>query len=134
MDSIIIDTHTLVWWVNGSDDLSTKANGIIGDVLKSGGEVIISSISAWEISMLIEKGRLILSMDVESWLDEVSQIEGVRFMPVDNEIAVKSTVLPGEFHKDPADRMIVAAARKLAIPLVTADKKIIAYEHVRTVW
>ena len=84
--------------------------------------------------MLIEKGRLVLSMDVESWLDEVAQIDGVRFVPVDNEVGIKSTVLPGEFHKDPADRMIVATARKLAVPLVTADEKIRDYEHVKTVW
>ena len=84
--------------------------------------------------MLIEKGRLILSMDVESWLDEVRQIDGVRFVPVDNEIGIKSTMLPGEFHKDPADRMIVATARKLAVSLVTADEKIRDYEHVKTVW
>ena len=61
--------------------------------------------------MLIDKGRLVLGMDVESWFDEVTQIDGVRFIPVDNEIAIKSTVLPGEFHKDPADRMIVATAK-----------------------
>ena len=73
-------------------------------------------------------------MDVESWFDEVSQIDGVRFMPVDNEIGIKSTVLPGDFHKDPADRMIVATARKLAVPLVTADEKIRNYEHVKTIW
>jgi PIN domain nuclease of toxin-antitoxin system len=84
--------------------------------------------------MLIEKGRLVLSMDVENWLDEVIQIDGVRFVPVDNEIGIKSTALPGEFHKDPVDRMIVATARKLAVPLVTADEKIISYEHVKTVW
>jgi len=84
--------------------------------------------------MLIKKGRLVLSMDVESWLDEVSQIDGVHFMPVDNEIGIKSAMLPGEFHKDPADRMIVATARKLAVPLVTADQKMINYEHVKTVW
>ena len=75
--------------------------------------------------MLIEKWRLVLSMDVESWLDEVSQI--------DNEIGNKSMVLPGEFHNDPADRMIVATARKLAIPRLTADEKIINYEHVKTI-
>ncbi|MEE8496595.1 MAG: type II toxin-antitoxin system VapC family toxin [Xanthomonadales bacterium] len=131
---IILDTHVLLWWVSGSDSLSTAANKVIKRTLTEGSEIIISSISAWEISMLINKGRLILSMDVESWLDEVSQIDGVRFVPVDNEIGVKSTALPGEFHKDPADRMIVATARKLAIPLVTADEKIIKYEYVKTIW
>lgn len=130
---IIIDTHVLIWWVNNSDSLSKKARAVIKKNL-SDSEIIISSISAWEISMLIEKGRLVLSMDIEAWLDEVSQIEGVRFLPVDNEIAIKSTSLPGCFHKDPADRMIVATARKLAVSLVTADEKIIAYEHVKTIW
>ncbi len=131
---LVIDTHVLIWWVSGSDSLSNKASKHIKDMLKNDGEVIISSISAWEIAMLIQKDRLVLSMDVESWLDEVSQIDGVRFMPVDNEISIKATMLPGEFHKDPADRMIVATARKLAVPLVTADEKILQYEHVKTIW
>ena len=131
---IVIDTHILLWWVSGSGELSTAATKAIKNTLRKGGEVLISSISAWEIAMLVEKGRLVLSMDVESWLDEVSQIDGVRFLPVDNEIGVKSTALPGEFHKDPADRMIVATARKSALPLVTADEKILQYEHVKTIW
>lgn len=131
---IVIDTHVLVWWVSNDKSLSATAAKAIKDTLDNGSEVVVSSISAWEISMLIEKGRLVLSMDVESWLDEVAQIDGVRFVPVDNEVGIKSTVLPGEFHKDPADRMIVATARKLAVPLVTADEKIRDYEHVKTVW
>ena len=84
--------------------------------------------------MLVAKGRLALSMDVAEWLSYVGSIEAVNFVPVDNEIAVKSTELPGDFHKDPADRLIVATARKLAAPLVTADEKIRAYQHVRTIW
>lgn len=84
--------------------------------------------------MLIAKGCLVFSMDVESWIEEVTQIEDVRFIPIDNEIAIKSTLLPGEFHKDPADRMIVATARSLAAPLVTADKRILHYEHVKTIF
>ena len=131
---IVLDTHVLLWWVSGSDALSAVAEKAIKRTLAQGSEVIVSSISAWEVSMLIDKERLILSMDVESWFDEVSQIDGVRFMPVDNEIGIKSTALPGDFHKDAADRMIVATARKLAVPLVTADEKIRNYEHVRTIW
>ena len=131
---IVIDTHVLVWWVSESGTLSTAAKRALKNATKSGSEVLISSISAWEIAMLVEKGRLVLSMDVERWLDEVAQIDGVRFVPVDNEIGIKSAVLPGTFHKDPADRMIVATARKLAVPLITADEKIIRYEHVKTIW
>jgi PIN domain nuclease of toxin-antitoxin system len=84
--------------------------------------------------MLVETERLVLSMDVSSWLATVSAIEAVRFVPVDVEIATKSVDLPGEFHKDPADRMIVATARKFAVPLITKDEKIRAYPHVKTIW
>jgi len=87
---VVIDTHVLVWWVSGDKSLSTTAAKAINSALKNSSEEIVSSISARAISMLIEKGRLILSMDVDSWLDEISQIDGVPFMPVDNEIAVKS--------------------------------------------
>lgn len=131
---IVLDTHALIWWVNGSDDLSTSAKRAINKALRNDEEVIVSSITAWEIAMLISHGRLVLSMDVDTWLNEVAQIDGVSFLPIDNEIGVKSTILPGEFHKDPADRMIVATARKLSAPLVTADKKIRDYPHVKTIW
>ena len=129
----VLDTHILVWWVNGDNALSAKAKKAITGTLDRGEEIVISSISAWEISMLIQRGRLLLTTDVESWLDQVAQIDGATFYPVDNEIALKSATLPGNFHKDPADRMIVATARKLALPLVTTDKKILSYSHVKTI-
>lgn len=130
---IVLDTHTLVWWVTGDVTLSKKAKSII-EREQDGGEIVISAITAWEITMLVEKDRLVLSMDVGSWLATVTEIEGVKFLPVDVEIASKSALLPGEFHKDPADRMIVATARKLAVPVVTKDEKIRSYPHVKTVW
>lgn len=130
---IVLDTHALVWWVNGDAALSKKAKSAIEREL-DGGQIIVSAISAWEIAMLVEHEKLVLSMDVLSWLGNVGQIDTVRFMPVDVEIGVKSTALPGEFHKDPADRMIVATARKLNVPLVTRDEKIRAYKHVKTIW
>jgi len=130
---IVLDTHTLVWWVTGDTTLSKKALKAI-EREQNGGSIIVSAISAWEISMLVALGRLVLSMDVSSWLATVAEIESVRFFPVDVEIAAKSVELPGEFHKDPADRMIVTTARKLAAPLVTKDNKILNYPHVKTIW
>lgn len=130
---IVLDTHTLVWWVTGDGALSKKAGKEIEREL-SGGTIIVSAISAWEIAMLVAHGRLVLAMDVSSWLATVAEIEAVRFHPVDVEIAAKSVELPGNFHKDPADRMIVATARKLAVPLVTKDDKILCYPHVKTIW
>nr|WP_303628877.1 type II toxin-antitoxin system VapC family toxin [Burkholderia glumae] len=130
---IVLDTHALVWWVTDDPALSTKAKAAIKREL-NGGEILVSAISAWEIAMLVEREKLVLSMDVGSWLAAVQAIEVVRLVPVDPEIAVKSVELPGEFHKDPADRMIVATARKFAVPLVTKDEKIRAYAHVKTIW
>jgi PIN domain nuclease of toxin-antitoxin system len=130
---IVLDTHTLVWWVNGDESLSKKAKAAI-DLELDGGHIIVSAISAWEIAMLVKQEKLVLSMDVESWLATVAKIEAVRFVPVDVEIGVKSVELPGEFHKDPADRLIVATARKLAVPLITKDEKIRGYAHVKTIW
>ncbi|MFL9891623.1 type II toxin-antitoxin system VapC family toxin [Paraburkholderia sp. RL17-381-BIF-C] len=130
---IVLDTHTLIWWATGDSTLSKKARTAITHELADG-EIAVSAISAWEIAMLVQTERLVLSMDVSSWLATVSAIEAVRFVPVDVEIATKSVDLPGEFHKDPADRMIVATARKFAVPLITKDEKIRAYPHVKTIW
>ena len=99
-----------------------------------GSLVAVSSISAWEIAMLVAKGRLALSTSVDDWLDLAASIDGLRFIPVDNSVSVESTRLPGEFHADPADRLIVALARRLNAPLVTADEKIRSYTFVRTYW
>lgn len=131
---IVIDTHVLLWWL-GKDHskLPAKVLKTIEDKLENGG-VVASSISAWEIAMLVSKGRLDLSMDVLDWLSIADGIEGFRFIPVGNDVAVKSLGLPGDFHPDPADRIIVALARELSASLVTADEKIRGYSGVRTIW
>jgi PIN domain nuclease of toxin-antitoxin system len=130
---IVLDTHALVWWAAASDELSDSARAAIERELQ-GGQIVVSAISAWEIAMLVERERLVLAMDVDTWLATIADIDAVRFLPVDTDIATKSVHLPGDFHKDPADRMIVATARKLAAPLVTRDEKIRAYPHVKTIW
>lgn len=131
---IVLDTHILIWWATGDlKKLSSKAIAAI-DQETQAGEIIISSISAWEIAMLINKDRIVISMDLDEWLSTIEQIDAVKFWPVDNDIAIKSANFLGEFHKDPADRMIVATARKLGCALVTADEKIINYLHVKTIW
>lgn len=132
---IVLDTHTLLWWVNGDSQLSQHALEVIEHERQADdGEILISAISAWEIALLVEKGRLTLSMTTDDWLNTVEEIEGVRVVAVDAATAVESTRLPGAFHKDPADRMIVTLARHFNAELVTADEKITAYRYVKTVW
>ncbi|KPV41932.1 twitching motility protein PilT [Thiohalorhabdus denitrificans] len=132
---IVLDTHVLVWWVNGDGHLSKPAREAIeAERTSPEGQLLISSITAWEIAMLVERGRLVLTMDVDGWLETVASIEGVHFVPLNNVVAIQSVRLPGEFHQDPADRMITALARHYSVPLVTADQKIREYKYVKTIW
>lgn len=130
---IVLDTHALVWWVAGDSQLSRPAREAI-EAEAQEGEILVSAISAWEVAMLAKAGRLALTMDAGAWLDTVAEVPAIRFVPVDVRISVQSVDLPGEFHKDPADRIIVATARHLSAPLISADLKIRGYPHVQTIW
>ena len=132
---IVLDTHTLIWWVNGDERLSKHAlKAINNEINKDDGAILISSITTWEIALLVEKGRLSLTMDTDDWIRTVSAIEKVEFVTVDNDTFIQSVRLPDDFHPDPADRIITALARQHSIPLVTSDRKIIEYKHVKTIW
>jgi len=131
---ILIDTHVLLWWTDGKKGALSAAARKAIDAELDGGEILVSSVSAWEIALLAAKGRLGLPSDVLGWLEIVDEIEAVRFVPLDNEIAIRSTQLGDEFHRDPADRFIVATALTHNASLVTADEKIQRYPHVKTIW
>jgi PIN domain nuclease of toxin-antitoxin system len=92
----------------------------------------VSVISCWEVAKLVEKARLQLSAGLSDWIDAALLYPGIHLLPLTPQIAVESTQLPGEFHNDPADPMIVATARTHDVPLLTADARIRAYEHVAT--
>ena len=131
---IVLDTHVLVWWVAKDARLSAPASHAIENTLTNGGKVLVSAISAWEIAMLLQRGRLSLTMDLDEWLGAVESIEGVEWIALSSRVAVHAARLPGEFHKDPADRFIIALARERNVPLLTADEKIRCYSHVRSIW
>ena len=131
---IVLDTPVLIWWVNGDDRLSPPARAAIEATLAGNSQVLVSAISAWEIAMLVQRDRMALAMDLDEWLRSVQSLDGVALIPITPQVAAQSASLPGEFHKDPADRIIVALAREQNAPLVTADTKIHRYPHVRWVW
>lgn len=130
---ILLDTHALIWWVGGDARLSAPIAKLIKQNLAEH-SVLISAISAWEVAQLVARDRLVLSRPVSDWLDLVQAIDGVRFVPIDQRVAVESVNLPGDFHKDPADRFLVATARLLGATLISCDDKIRAYAHVNTFW
>ncbi len=77
---------------------------------------------------------LSIKFDAMRWLNDSIQNSGLRVIDLTPEIAIDSCNLPGEFHKDPADRIIVATARTQNLTLLTKDKKIIDYPHVKAIW
>ena len=69
---IVLDTHALIWWVNGDSKLSARARKVIeSEITIDGGKILVSVITAWEIAMLVNKNRLVLTMDLNEWLDTV---------------------------------------------------------------
>jgi PIN domain nuclease of toxin-antitoxin system len=100
-------------------------------VHESGG-LGVSAISCWEIAKLVQLKRIVLPLPTVAWLDEALSYPNVRLLPLTPAIAADATALPGIFHKDPADQIIVATARIHSVSLLTADQKIRAYPHVQT--
>lgn len=131
---IVLDTHALVWWVSDPGRLPTPAAAAITESLEGGVPIHLSSISAWEVALLVERGRIQLRMDVADWLARVEAAPEARFIPVDNRIAIRSVQLPGFEHRDPADRIIAATAIELGATLVTADQRLKQYPPLVTLW
>jgi PIN domain nuclease of toxin-antitoxin system len=91
------------------------------------GSLLVSVISVWEAAMLEPKGRMRFHKPCLDWVREALDTPGLTLAPITPEIAVDSSRLPGDFHGDPADRILVASARSLGVPLLTRDSKLVEY-------
>lgn len=131
---IVLDTHVWVWLVSDPKKLSRKAAAAIDRAVSEKIPIFVSSISVWEVAMLVSRGRLELSMDVRDWVTKSETVPFLTFAPVDNVIALRSVLLPEPFHGDPADRLIVATALTKGATLISGDKKILNYGAVKTTW
>ena len=125
---ILLDTHIWVWWVDGSSQLTSQHQSRIEKYKAAG--LGVSIISCWEVAKLVENARLKLQCQVEEWIEQALAYPGVQLLQLTPRIAVESTQLPGSFHRDPADQIIVATARIWSCPLLTADDRILQYPHV----
>ena len=125
---IVLDTHIWVWWVHGDPSLPVSSRALLDSSEQTG--IAVSAISCWEIAKLVERGRLTLPCPVIDWLQQALSYPGVRLIDLSPRICVESTRLPREFHRDPADQIIVATARVLDVPLMTADGKILKYQRL----
>lgn len=127
---IVLDTHIWVWWVHGNEHLNKQQSDWLQENEDQG--LGVSIISCWEVAKLVEYDRLVLPCSVTEWLDQALRYPGIQLLELTPGIVIESTQLPKGFHKDPADQLIVATARILECPLLTADPKILNYPHVTT--
>ena len=121
MPAPILDTHAWVWWVQADPRFDHRTVAAL-DALPPDDRPGLCDISLWEVAMLVTLGRLTLGEPLESWLDAAADPRTVRVLPVTPAIAAEVARLPDTFHRDPADRLIVASCRALGLPLVTRDR------------
>ena len=128
---ILLDTHIWFWALHDAAELSKTHRSLIEESQRKG-EAFVSSFSFWEIAKLVHAGRLRLFQDIDDWFQVAISDSTIQVVPLTPQILISSTNLPGKFHRDPADQLIVATARVYDCPLVTVDTKILAYPHVQT--
>jgi PIN domain nuclease of toxin-antitoxin system len=122
---IVLDTHVLIWLIEGDEQLGREARQQIEDVRRDG-TAIIPAMSVWELAYLARRGRIDLSLEPMAWIDPVLATPGFTLARLDAIVAVRTALLDWG-HRDPADRMIVATALELEMPLLTVDRTILDY-------
>ncbi|MGR3317863.1 MAG: type II toxin-antitoxin system VapC family toxin [Candidatus Anammoxibacter sp.] len=105
---IVLDTHIWVWWVHSDESITKKQLKTIE--ANENNTIGISAISCWEVAKLVEYKRLDLPYSLNKWFQQALSYPGIRLLELTSEIAIESAQLPGKFHRDPADQIIVATA------------------------
>jgi PIN domain nuclease of toxin-antitoxin system len=120
----LLDTHAWIWWVDHDPRLGRRYLEAL-DGLAAENRPVISDISLWEAATLVERGRLQFRIPFQEWLQCAAHPRTVLVHPITPEIAGEIALLPSSFHRDPADRVIVATSRVLKMPLLTKDHLIL---------
>ena len=123
---LLLDTYAMIWIVNG-DPISEKSQEQVRKVEAEGFGLNISAITAWEIAMLSEKGRIRLTSSPITWIKSAISDTAMAVQPLSIDVLTQSADLPGNAPSDPADRMIIATAREHDLKLVTRDRRILDY-------
>ncbi len=123
---IILDTHILVWSILQPEKLTDFTKEKIS-IAQENDELIISSISLWEIAMLQVKKRIKVFVPIKDFLDSIVSISGLGVVDISSDIAAESVLLADNFQGDPADRIIVATSRIYNATLITQDQSILSW-------
>jgi PIN domain nuclease of toxin-antitoxin system len=128
----LFDTNAWLRSIERPEELTSSASSLI--LTLGTAPFGLSAISIYEIGQKARKGKLALSLPIDRWLAMALRSNFVRVIPIDAEIAREANELPGEFHGDPADRLIVATARRHNLTIITSDRKMRDYADVPTLW
>lgn len=123
-DRLLLDTHIALWLDSGDQRLSSATRALIDGGWQTGGTIYFSAVTAWEIALLVDTGRIKLDLRVEGWIDRFLDRPGIEAVPLNHRAACRAYQLPHLEHRDPADRLLVATAIELGCPLVTYDDRI----------
>ena len=126
---VLLDTHVWVWSQEQPERMGPRTKRLL---LSPAHDTAVCSISTLEIARLVAAGEIALSMPLTDWVAQSLADLAAETISVGHDVALEAYALPGEFHRDSADRVLVAAARRNGLTLVTADDKILSYPHVRT--
>lgn len=126
---ILLDTHVWYWFITESDRLEPRFRPLI-EAARADGGYRVSIISFWEIAQKAASGKMGLNRPIAEWFGFALADPKLIVEPLTPSIVIDATALPGELHKDPADRLIIATARSLNCPLATNDARITGYAHV----
>ena len=127
--NLLLDTHVWVWAVEDPIRLGRKCRAILQN---ANSERHVCTASALEIARWVWGRDLTLQVPLKEWLDGSLQDLKADVLAVTLDIAVEAYSLPEPFHRDPADRQIVACARLHQLRLITADDRILDWGHVAT--
>jgi PIN domain nuclease of toxin-antitoxin system len=130
---IVVDTHVIIWDALKPEQLSKKARKAIDNANESDG-ILFCEISLWEIAMLISRSKLTVDTSYQDFIKLVYASNNYRYQGITPEIAEKSTSLPEEVGKDPADRIISATSIIHKVPLITADKNLLKAKCIDSIW
>ncbi len=127
----LLDTHVLIWWLNDGKRLSPAQREVVGSA-RPDKPLLVSDISLWEVATLHGLGRIRLALPLREWLDKATAPPLVQRQGVSPAIATEVAALPDSFHRDPADRILVATARVLGATLLTQDRRVVGAALVDT--
>ncbi len=120
----LLDTHVLLWWFGPASRLSAAQWQVI-ETADPDQPLWVSEISLWEIATLDSLGRIELRLPLRDWLERATAPPLVRRIGISPAIAAEVATLPESFHRDPADRILVATARVVGATLLTRDQRIL---------